>query len=130
MLDEKRDKTKEAIVERPADSWAKSLARVFPEFQPFVEENTEGYPDFQVYLFVMDVRDWAERLYRDDPKSARLRLLLDELDDDYRLGDEIIQNAIAVMFVEGFGYNSPVLPILGRRLRTVAHEMFPQSPWW
>jgi hypothetical protein len=78
----------------------------------------------------MDVRHWAERLYGDGPKSTRLRLLLDELDDGYRLGDEIIQDALAVMFVEAFGYDSPVLPILGAQLRPVAHEMFPQSPRW
>jgi len=130
MLDEKRDKTKEAIVERPADSWAKSLASVFPELEASVEENTEGYPYLQVHLFLFDVQDWAERLYRADPKSARLRLLLDELDSGYLLDDEVIRNALEASFVEDFGCNSPVLPLFGPRLRAVARRMFPQSPWW
>lgn len=105
--------------------WGKQFVARHPEYKDLLDDtvNWDDNENLMEHLFLGDVVIQTSAAYRRDPADARIQIMLDDLDLDYARGEEWLQNAIAVSFVENLGRRSPILGCLGPELRQVAREM-------
>ncbi|WIE58078.1 DUF7674 family protein [Curtobacterium sp. MCLR17_031] len=105
--------------------WGEQFVVKHPEYKQLLDDpvNWDDSHNLMEHLFLGDVVIQISAAYRLDPTGARIQMTLDDLDIDYARGEEWLQNAIAVSFVESLGRRSPIVEILGPELRQVAREM-------
>jgi hypothetical protein len=86
-----------------------SLVAAVPDTQPIVDEHLRDYDgSVLLHLLVADVRRFAIASF-EQGETERLRRLLAFVDGALRDGDEAVQNAIAVSFVEDTGWWDPAM---------------------
>ena len=106
------------------------LLNAVPEVRGIVTENTDDLDgDVLLHLLVADLRrlTLAAWVRRDEGLTARCLLFLD---DALRDGDDDVQNAVAVSFVEDIGWwDESVQPFLRTWPTTLAAELRHQRGW-
>lgn len=86
------------------DAFVVALLDAVPESQPIVTEHWDDHDgDVPLHLLMGDVRRLSEDAWRRED-HALMRRCLDFLDLALRTGDENVQNAVSVSFVEDSGW--------------------------
>lgn len=79
--------------------FASGLVRAVPELEPMLTEHLEYYEELLLHLLMSDIREDCVSRYRSGGDD-RLDRTLAYLDVALRDGDEFVENAIAVSFIE------------------------------
>ncbi len=86
-----------------------SLIEAAPEVQPVVDENLRDQDgQLLLHLLVADVRRFSIATFESGDEDLSHRLL-SAIDTGLREGDEEVENAIAVSFVEDTGWWEPAM---------------------
>lgn len=115
----------------PSEQLIHSLAAEFSEFQPMLAEHLDDHDgDLLPYLLMADLARWAQGEVV--PNRARVALLMQWLEIRFNAADLVVEELIAVGFVEmlpAAPAGDPLLELLGPELRQVAREMNLFEPW-
>ena len=91
-----------------AEDFLSALASEVPETQPIVREHLEDNDELLLHLLISDLRRYATDIFTSG-KSDVLRKLLDVIDRALLLGNDYVNNAIAVSFVADSGWWDPAM---------------------
>jgi len=81
-------------------SFIKVLLESVPELVPVYDEHIDDYDEVLEHVFMGDVTRFAVEIYKNDPDSKSLKLLLSLLDKAFSAKDPKLQELISVSFLE------------------------------
>ena len=81
------------------DEFVQEFLRVAPEVRPILEEHLADYDELLLHVFVAWVREAAITAFETGDRDLSDRLI-SVFDSGLRLGDDEVENAVAVSFVE------------------------------
>jgi len=78
------------------------LGTQVPELQPIISDHLEYFEELLIHLLMSDILRFATEQFGQSSTDVASRVLA-VVDVAHRLGDDRLQNAVAVSFVEHFG---------------------------
>lgn len=104
-----------------AESFVRALAAEVSELRPILQEHVEYFDELIPHVFMGEVTRWVEK--EAAAATPGLRSLIDRLEAAYAAGNDQIRELLTVSFLENLTVNSPVVQLLGPRLRAAYDDL-------